>query len=138
MLRIETAGKNIEINRKLAYVQKQRKDQSNAKDTHDEMLKIGNALFLQSNKPNLNYKTNFNVFNRSMMNNTLNYQLKLRIENIGKINESMAEKKIVFEELKKEEKRMNQQENRAEAESNQLQSLIQNNIKDTESQVKNI
>ena len=73
-----------------------------------------------------------------MMNNTLNYQLKLRIENIGKINESMAEKKIVFEELKKEEKRMNQQENRAEAESNQLQSLIQNNIKDTESQVKNI
>ena len=29
-------------------------------------------------------------------------------------------------------------ENRAEAESNQLQSLIQNNIKDTESQVKNI
>ena len=50
----------------------------------------------------------------------------------------MAEKKIVFEELKKEEKRMNQQENRAEAESNQLQSLIRNNIKDTESQVKNI
>ena len=73
MLRIETAGKNIEINRKQAYVQKQRKDQNNAKDTHDEMLKIGNALFLQSNKPNLNYKTNFNVFNRSMMNNTLNY-----------------------------------------------------------------
>ena len=81
------------------------------------MLRIGNALFLQSNKPNLNYKTSFNVFNRSMMNNTLNYQLKLRIENIGRINESMAKKKIIFEELKKEEKRMNRQENRSEAES---------------------
>ena len=63
------------------------------------MLRIGDALIHQSNKPNLNYKTTLNVFNRSMMNNTLNYQLKLRIENIGRINDSMKEKKIVFEEL---------------------------------------
>ena len=40
------------------------------------------------------------------MQNSLNYQLKLRIENIGRINDSMAKKKIVYEELKREEKRI--------------------------------
>ena len=73
MMRIEKAGKNYEINRKLAYAQKQRRDVNQAKDTHDEMVRIGESLMLQSNKPNLTYKTNFNHFNRGMMQNTLNY-----------------------------------------------------------------
>ena len=88
---------------------------------------------LQSNKPNLTYKTSFNQFNRSMMQNSLNYQLKLRIENIGRINESMAKKKIVYEELKREEKRIDKQDERAEEDSFQMQKLLQNNIKDAKS-----
>ena len=81
------------------------------------MVRIGEALFLQSNKPNLTYKTTFNVFNRGMMQNTLNYQLKLRIENIGRINDSMAKKKMAYEELKREEKKIDQKDERAEEDS---------------------
>ena len=102
------------------------------------MVRIGEALFLQSNKPNMTYKTDFNHFNRGMMQNTLNYQLKLRIENVGRINESMAKKKVVYEELKREEIRIDKQDERAEEDSSQMQKLLQNNIKDAKSQVKNI
>ena len=58
---------------KQSYAAKQKRDVDGAQDTHDQMGRIGDALFLQSNVINKNYKINSNYFHRGLMENSMNY-----------------------------------------------------------------